>query len=38
MSWDWEKLKQHGKGGVPPQMDEFVERIKKVKFPGGHFI
>jgi membrane protease subunit HflK len=35
MSWDWEKLKQHGKGGVPPQMDEFVERIKKVKFPGG---
>jgi membrane protease subunit HflK len=35
MSWDWEKLKQHGKGGVPPQMDEFVEKIKKVKFPGG---
>jgi len=37
MSWDWEKLKQQqqGKGGVPPQMDEFVERIKKVKFPGG---
>ena len=35
MSWDWEKLKQHGKGGIPPQMDEFVERIKKVKFPGG---
>jgi membrane protease subunit HflK len=37
MSWDWEKLKQQqqGKGGVPPQMDEFVERIRKVKFPGG---
>ena len=37
MSWDWEKLKQQqqGKGGVPPQMDEFVEKIKKVKFPGG---
>jgi modulator of FtsH protease HflK len=37
MSWDWEKLKQQqrGQGGVPPQMDEFVERIKKVKFPGG---
>ncbi len=37
MTWDWEKLKQQqqGKGGVPPQMDEFVERIKKVKFPGG---
>ncbi len=37
MSWDWEKLKQQqqGKGGIPPQMDEFVEKIKKVKFPGG---
>jgi modulator of FtsH protease HflK len=37
MSWDWEKLKQQqqGKGGVPPQMDEFVEKIKKIKFPGG---
>jgi membrane protease subunit HflK len=37
MSWDWEKLKQqqHGKGGGPPQMDEFVEKIKKFKFPGG---
>ncbi len=37
MSWDWEKLKQqqHGKGGVPPQMDEFVEKIKRIKFPGG---
>jgi membrane protease subunit HflK len=37
MSWDWEKLKQQqqGKGGVPPQMDEIVEKIKKVKFPGG---
>ena len=37
MTWDWEKLKQQqqGKGGVPPQMDEFVEKIRKVKFPGG---
>jgi len=37
MSWDWEKLKQQqrGTGGVPPQMDEIVERIRKVKFPGG---
>jgi membrane protease subunit HflK len=37
MSWDWEKLKQQqqGKGGIPPQMDEFVDKIKKVKFPGG---
>jgi membrane protease subunit HflK len=37
MSWDWEKLKQqqHGQGGVPPQMGEFVDKIKKIKFPGG---
>jgi len=37
MSWDWEKLKQQqrGTGGVPPQMDEFVEKIRKIKFPGG---
>jgi membrane protease subunit HflK len=37
MTWDWEKLKQQqqGRGGVPPQMDEFVEKIRKVKFPGG---
>ena len=37
MSWAWEKLKQQqqGKGGVPPQMDEFVDKIRKIKFPGG---
>jgi membrane protease subunit HflK len=37
MTWDWEKLKQQqqGRGGVPPQMDEFVEKIRKVKLPGG---
>jgi membrane protease subunit HflK len=37
MTWDWEKLKQQqeGRGGVPPQMDEIVERIRKIKFPGG---
>ncbi len=37
MSWDWEKLKQQqqGKGGVPPQMDEFVNKIRKYKLPGG---
>ena len=37
MSWDWEKLKQQqqGRGGVPPQMDEFVEKIKSIKIPGG---
>ncbi|MFZ0133477.1 MAG: FtsH protease activity modulator HflK [Desulfobacterales bacterium] len=39
MSWDWEKLKdqQHkmGGGGVPPNVDEFVQRVKNIKFPGG---
>ena len=39
MSWDWEKLKQQqGTGGMPPQMDEFVNKIKKYKFPGGPII
>ena len=39
MSWDWEKLKQQqGKGGVPPQMDEFIDKIRKFKFPGGPVI
>jgi len=40
MSWDWEKLKQQqqGKGGMPPQMDEIVEKIKKFKLPGGPMI
>ena len=37
MSWDWEKLKQQqqGKGGIPPQMGEIVDRFKKFKLPGG---
>jgi len=37
MSWDWEKLKQQqqGKGGVPPQMEEIVDKFKKLKLPGG---
>jgi membrane protease subunit HflK len=40
MSWDWEKLKQQqqGRGGVPPQMDDIVDRFKKVKLPGGSFL
>jgi len=40
MSWDWEKLKQQqqGRGGVPPQMDEVVEKIRKIKIPGGPFV
>jgi membrane protease subunit HflK len=36
MSWDWEKLKQQqGRGGVPPQMDDIVDRFKKAKIPAG---
>ncbi|MBW2676201.1 MAG: HflK protein, partial [Deltaproteobacteria bacterium] len=37
MSWDWEKLKeqQQGKRGVPPQVDEIVNQLKKFKLPGG---
>jgi modulator of FtsH protease HflK len=37
MNWDWEKLKdqQQQKGGVPPQVDEFFEKMKNIKFPGG---
>jgi membrane protease subunit HflK len=39
MSWDWEKLKQQqGRGGVPPQMDEIVDRFKKAKLPGGPIV
>lgn len=36
MNWDWDKLKsQQSGGGMPPQMDEFVKQVKKVKLPGG---
>ena len=40
MSWDWEKLKQQqqGKGTVPPQMDEVIDKIKKFKLPGGPIV
>jgi membrane protease subunit HflK len=40
MSWDWEKLKQQqqGRGGVPPQMDEVIDKIKKFKLPGGPIV
>jgi membrane protease subunit HflK len=39
MNWDWEKLKKQqdqkeGKG-VPPQVGELFEKIKKFKAPGG---
>jgi len=37
MSWDWEKLKeqQQKRGDVPPQMDDFVKKMDKIKLPGG---
>jgi len=42
MSWDWEKLKEQQQqktgGGVPPQMDEFVQKLKEFKFKGFPFI
>lgn len=44
MNWDWDKLKKQqksqGGGGSsqPPQVDEIVDKLKNVKFPGGPFI
>jgi len=38
MSWDWDKLKRQQKssgGGVPPQMDEFFNKVKGFKLPGN---
>jgi membrane protease subunit HflK len=39
MNWDWEKLKEQQKkqpgGGVPPQMDDLIKQVRKIKFPGG---
>jgi len=38
MNWDWEKLKEQQQqqgGGVPPQFDEFFEKLKSAKLPGG---
>lgn len=38
MNWDWDKLKDHQQqqqGGMPPQFDEIVNKIKDIKLPGG---
>nr|MBC8362409.1 FtsH protease activity modulator HflK [Candidatus Desulfatibia profunda] len=39
MSWDWEKLKEQqqkkGGGGIPLQVGDFFEKLKKFKLPGG---
>jgi membrane protease subunit HflK len=37
MAWDWEKLnRQHQQqpGGVPPQMDDIVNQLKKIQTAG----
>ena len=40
MSWDWEKLKeqQQGRRPTPPQVDEVLKNIKKIKIPGGPIV
>jgi membrane protease subunit HflK len=39
MPWDWDKLKQQGSGGgVPPQVDEVIQKFKQLKIPGGWII
>jgi len=36
MNWDWEKLKsRQDQGSGPPQMDEIIQKLKKLKLPGG---
>ena len=40
MNWDWDKLKarQPQGGGSPPQIDELVQRFKRIKLPGVSII
>lgn len=41
MSWDWDKLKDQQRkmgGGVPPNVDEMVKKMKNFKLPGGPFL
>jgi membrane protease subunit HflK len=44
MTWDWEKLQQKQqrdqgeRGGVPPQMDEIIKKLKQLKLPGGFLL
>lgn len=40
MTWDWEKLKeqQQGRRAAPPQVDEVLRNIRKIKIPGGPII
>jgi len=43
MSWDWDKLqnqknRQAPGGDIPPQINEIVDKVKKIKFPGGPLV
>ncbi len=41
MAWDWEKLNQQHqqqKGTPPPQFDEIVKQLKKIRLPGGPLV
>lgn len=41
MAWDWDKLKQQHQrsgGGVPPGVDDVVQKLKNLKLPGGWII
>jgi len=41
MAWDWDKLKQRQRGsggGVPPGVDDVVQKLKNLKLPGGWII
>lgn len=42
MPWDWDKLKkqhqQSSGGGVPPGVDDVVQKLRNLKLPGGWVI
>jgi membrane protease subunit HflK len=41
MAWDWDKLKQQhqgSSGGVPPGVEEAIQKFKNLKLPGGWII
>ncbi len=41
MAWDWDKLKQKqqgSSGGMPPGVEEVVQKFKNLKLPGGWII
>ncbi|MBW2661032.1 MAG: FtsH protease activity modulator HflK [Deltaproteobacteria bacterium] len=43
MNWDWDKLKQQqnssgGASGIPPDINEVINKFKQFKLPGGPII